>query len=776
MPTIQDCDNTILTLRRLMHGRHRTDLRRSINQRVAKREHLRETGKMRQVLSSLLGVIGGRKYQTSVNLDVIRNPAGEIACSPAAVHDMITSHFKDWYASPATPDLLHTNPDWKAYLADLPSFQASVCHTGVPPWASALIYDAITNMPQREATETELSALFASPPTYSDFSRTIRNLKNNSAPGMSGLSYNMIKAWPDSCKQMAYECLSRQWTAKHVCPSWRWRWLVPIPKKHNDLTLLSDLRPLMLIEALRKIWTKLIVDRVQKVWHARRVAQPSQHGCQANLGTSTASILHIDSIDAAQEANQHLHRSSWDKSRAFDSVSKTLMRIAWYRYGVPEDVIDYLVDMDIDGPIVARTPHAAATWANHPYACSPQPTNPLTPPMTDPVSQLLAHFTAARGTGQGDVTSPAFWNAVFDILLTALQRDEEAQHATRRIRTSNQTCYSATETAYVDDLMSGTLTAVAMQRKADIVSAFCLITGISISMDKLRRVLHDWQPKEHSITTPDMLIHTYGWTPQAIPTKYGTTKYLGVDQDIDNSGKSSLDNLLHTAKIHCATLAVANATDTTKLATIITSTLAKERYTGKLANLTLAQYRKVDQVFNSFLNSTTHNLHGFPSQLLHLPWQQGGLDIPQFTDEVQLDKYQILLSSLQAHGPHHHAIQAHLHRMARANRHDLLEGQGVTLYHPGRRKRRCWLDSLVAWMEEADVYISRNGCRGTSLAFERPIIDLLDREHSNYATRRRQLAIHGLWVLADIWNQTKKSWDIPDDLDWLPALLPTTPL
>ena len=45
MPTIQDCDNTILTLRRLMHGRHRTDLRRSINQRVAKREHLRETGK-----------------------------------------------------------------------------------------------------------------------------------------------------------------------------------------------------------------------------------------------------------------------------------------------------------------------------------------------------------------------------------------------------------------------------------------------------------------------------------------------------------------------------------------------------------------------------------------------------------------------------------------------------------------------------------------------------------------------------------------------------------
>ena len=62
MPSSQDCDDTILTLRRLMHRRHRTDLRRLINQRAAKREHLRETGKMRQVLSSLFGCISGRKY------------------------------------------------------------------------------------------------------------------------------------------------------------------------------------------------------------------------------------------------------------------------------------------------------------------------------------------------------------------------------------------------------------------------------------------------------------------------------------------------------------------------------------------------------------------------------------------------------------------------------------------------------------------------------------------------------------------------------------------
>ena len=324
-PTTAECDAITGVLKSLMHGRHRTDLRKDINDKVAFREHMRKLNKMKTVLKSILGVLGGRKHILTLNLEVIKDMTGKVACTPGEVHTMITQHFREWYANPSTNNsTLHTAEDWQTPLASLQAFQDSVRHTGVPEWTTVLLYDAITNIPDRDATEAEMAGLFAEPPSYSAFCRAITNAKKGSAPGVSGLSYNMIKSWPDQCKQVAYDCLVRQWRDKHICPSWKWRWLVPIPKKFNDIAILKDLRPLMLIETLRKLWTKLIIDRVQQVWRTRHTLNPCQHGCQANLGTSTASILHIDSIEAAREANLHLHRSSWDKSKAFVSVSKNL--------------------------------------------------------------------------------------------------------------------------------------------------------------------------------------------------------------------------------------------------------------------------------------------------------------------------------------------------------------------------------------------------------------------------------------------------------------------
>ena len=115
------------------------------------------------------------------------------------------------------------------------------------------------------------------------------------------------------------------------------------------------------------------------LFRSRHTLNPCQHGCQANLRTSTASILHIDSIEAAREASQHLHRSSWNKSKAFDSVSKNLMRIALHRHGVPLDIYQYIInmDVDVDGPTVVRTPHSAAEWDDTPYACVDTAHQPL---------------------------------------------------------------------------------------------------------------------------------------------------------------------------------------------------------------------------------------------------------------------------------------------------------------------------------------------------------------------------------------------------------------
>ena len=73
----------------------------------------------------------------------------------------------------------------------------------------------------------------------------------------------------------------------------------------------------------------------------------------------TASLLHINLLEDAMDRNNELHTTSYDLSKAFDSVSKNLMKIAWRRLGVPKDVAEWLVEMDINGATIVRTPQ---TW------------------------------------------------------------------------------------------------------------------------------------------------------------------------------------------------------------------------------------------------------------------------------------------------------------------------------------------------------------------------------------------------------------------------------
>ena len=64
-----------------------------------------------------------------------------------------------------------------------------------------------------------------------------------------------------------------------------------------------------------------------------------------------------------------------------------------------------------------------------------------------------AGFTTQRGTGQGDVMSPACWTAVFVILLTALELDAEAT-GTTWVGADANSGYKARDIAYADDLLS----------------------------------------------------------------------------------------------------------------------------------------------------------------------------------------------------------------------------------------------------------------------------------------------------------------------------------
>eukprot|EP01041_Mallomonas_annulata_P008426 gene8426-biopygen4060 len=407
---------------------------------------------------------------------------------PMEIHQALTAHFRGWYAQPANnvQGLHNTELDWGRIFNDQEYFMDRTAGTKVPEKYRTMAFSALRVEGTDVITEA-LSLEFNNTPTIDEFLDVVAHCPNTSAPGPTGLTYAMIKVWPAETQKMAYQALAAMWEDRQIPPWWKWRWLIPVPKK-TDPTL-ADLRPLTLVETTRKIWSKLIIRRIVRAWDKADIMHNAQHGFRTAMSTMTAILQYINAAEEAQELKLPIHRSSWDMTKAFDTVSKNAMMTAWLRLGVPLDIAMWLVELDRSGITMVRTPAAKTAWKDRHYQGIQAPANlysasmrPISPNQL--LSAVLAEaFDAERGTGQCDVTSPLCWTALFDILLRMLNAVDRDPFMCRG---ANGRLYRAGEMAFADDMESTTATNTAMQIKAEVVSAFCLIFELSISPAKLR--------------------------------------------------------------------------------------------------------------------------------------------------------------------------------------------------------------------------------------------------------------------------------------------------
>jgi len=284
----------------------------------------------------------------------------------------------------------------------------------------------------------------------------------------------MLKGWPEDTLSSAHSCLSTLWTSGHT-PTWlKWCWLCPKPKDPESEVTLDGLRPLMLIEVLRKAWVGIIIHKIADCWERHGVLSATQHGFRRGRGTESALAELINAREHAEEHNQPLYTSSWDIKRAFDSVSKSAMELSWVRLGTPPHVASWLAHMDDDGPTAIRSPWALTTWTKNKYDGFSTHTSTDQP----------ATFTRTRGTPQGDVSSPHTWAAFFDIAARALELGRNPEVNAFALGAYHN-LYPVGDPGYADDLVSLTANRRGLQRSADIMCAFALIFDLVLSIGKL---------------------------------------------------------------------------------------------------------------------------------------------------------------------------------------------------------------------------------------------------------------------------------------------------
>ena len=184
----------------------------------------------------------------------------------------------------------------------------------------------------------------------------------------------------------------------------------------------------------------------------------SQHGSRPSHSPDTAHAQVLNLIEDAQERHRPLYMAFWDVQRAYDSVSKPARKLSWLRLGVPAWVATLLVELDIHGGVIPRSPLASRQLRRSSYHDFLS---------TQGDSTKLYYFTTLRGAGQGATHSPDNRKAFFDIALSAL---DQAEGLDALVGTPTGKDIETPDAGFVDDLKTCFSTPSGFQAKADIFS------------------------------------------------------------------------------------------------------------------------------------------------------------------------------------------------------------------------------------------------------------------------------------------------------------------
>ena len=521
-------------------------------------------------------------------------------------------------------------------------------------------------------------------PSREEFGAYIKTLDPSSAGGMSGLTYLMVKLWPTEILDHAYKCLDQTWVSKGTFPDWGDRWLAPIPKKVTDPGL-KDLRPLMLVEVTRKIWVGLIMHKIRHFWKKWNIINENQHAYIQGKGTQTAIPQLIDAMESAEESKSSIFISSWDMSKAFDSLGRELVILCMERLHVPRDIASYLTRLDTEGLVYVRSPLNLEKMRTSGKA-GLKPSD---------------GFRTGKGVGQGDIPSPLLWVAAFDTLLCALADENEF-----KVQDLDGETHGCVDSAYADDLISMAATAAALQAKADIVSAWCLYTGLKISHGKLRTF--GIKRGADQSPSPTLVIRGHDWTGTDVPIcDNGVMTHLGVIWNMKSENTKQFESLKSKMEDLGGRIARYRGRTRDKITALHYCLRSTLTYRLQFSNWGLDKYEELDGIYSRLVKTITKNRVTYPTIPINCHVDDGGLGIESLSCFAQRCKLRILMKNVDKRDHSGIAMQGLVSRSLR------LAGQGG-LQRPNTHiglpiSGSSWLTSLIEWLARLNIKIKING-------------------------------------------------------------------
>jgi len=257
-PTATQMTKEVKALKKLMHGRKRTELRLRMRVIYRNREQARKEGKYRRFIAALVG-----KPRPTFDMDRLRSADDTVVSDPAQIHLLLTEWFRQWFdLDRPTADTMHDPVRWLEFINNRAAFDAMLDTTQMKDRTKDLFWDSLRSTASKLTAEqrAEMAIALNTPPTREQFIAKMVDPRGGMTGGCTGLTYNMMAEWPLEVMNAMYDTMSKLDQEHHTPDFWRKNWLVPMPK-NSDPTL-AELRPLMLIEVSRKLWCSFGINSI----------------------------------------------------------------------------------------------------------------------------------------------------------------------------------------------------------------------------------------------------------------------------------------------------------------------------------------------------------------------------------------------------------------------------------------------------------------------------------------------------------------------------------
>ena len=172
------------------------------------------------------------------------------------------------------------------------------------------------------------------PITLEEVSVALQGVSNSSAPGWSQFPVVALKAAGPEGQQLLADQLNKLLDGKALPDHWSEGEMVLVFKS-SDRLVPENYRPLVMLEATYKLFTKVMEARLRSALDQSPFWAENQSGFRAKRDTALNAAILMGLIDKAAREKSELHLAFLDWKKAFDSVPIWAIELALKGIGLP---------------------------------------------------------------------------------------------------------------------------------------------------------------------------------------------------------------------------------------------------------------------------------------------------------------------------------------------------------------------------------------------------------------------------------------------------------